>query len=329
VMNPDEEMLPLEEVEAVRGTTMEEGVKLHNKPLWQQIKDVLFVDEKRRFVLAIIRGDYSVNEVKLKKAVDALELRPATDEEIRDTLHSEPGFISPVKIKEGAKKGTEIFIVADISLRGVKNAYGGANKKNSDLFNMNIDRDYTPDLETDIASPPADCETEDGKELIEGKGIEVGNIFQLGTHYSTKMARAVFVDNDGKAKPYYMGCYGIGIGRTMGTVVEVHHDEKGMIWPKAIAPYQVHLVTIGDVQKDADKLYESLLAVGIEVLYDDRDERAGVKLNDADLIGIPLRLVLSDRTLKNQAVEWKGRAESEAKEVKLSDVEKAIMDFYE
>jgi prolyl-tRNA synthetase len=178
--NIDEELKNLEEVEAVRGTTMEDGVKLHNMPLWQQIKDVLFVDEKGRFVLAILRGDYDVNEAKLKRLAKAYTLRPATVDEIRNRLHSEPGFISPVGIKEIMEKDVNLVIVADSSLRTIKNAYGGANKLQRDLFNMNIDRDYTADLEGDIALAKEGVETEDGKKLLSGRGIEVGNIFQLG-----------------------------------------------------------------------------------------------------------------------------------------------------
>ena len=144
--NLDEKLLPLKEIDAKRGTTMEDGVKLHKKPLWQQIKDVLFVDEKGRFILSIIRGDYDVNETKLKHLVNAVELRHATDEEIRKKIHSEPGFISPVNIKKIIDKKVTLVLIADNSLRTIRNAYGGANKKFKDFFNMNIDRDYSPDI---------------------------------------------------------------------------------------------------------------------------------------------------------------------------------------
>ncbi len=237
--NLDEEEKPLEEVDAVRGTTMEDGVKLHKKPLWQQIKDVLFVDENGRFILALIRGDYDVNETKLLHIVKAYQLRHATEEEIRQKIHSEPGFISPVGIKDSIDKNVKLIMVADTSLRTIKNAYGGANKKHKDLFNMNIDRDYKPDLEGDIALGKEGFETEDGKKLVARKGIEVGNIFQLGFHYSSKMQGAAFNDKDGNPKPYYMGCYGIGLARTLATIVEKHSDEKGIVWPEKLAPFQV------------------------------------------------------------------------------------------
>src|SRR3990167_9501562 len=249
--NIDEDLKPLKEVEANRGTTMEDGVNLHRLPLWQQIKDVLFVDETGRFILAIIRGDYDVNEIKLKHLSGAIDLRHATNEEIRKKINSEPGFISPVKIKERLNqpqitdertKKIQLVIIADDSLRTIKNAYGGANKKHKDLFNMNIDRDYKPDVEGDIALAKEGYSTVDGKKLIEKKGIEVGNIFQLGFHYSSKMKGATYIDQQGKEKLYYMGCYGIGIGRTMATVVEKYHDEKGIVWPEAVTPYHVHVI---------------------------------------------------------------------------------------
>lgn len=311
--NIDEALLPLQEIDAVRGTTMEDGVKLHKKPLWQQIKDVLFVDEKGRFILAIIRGDYDVNETKLKHLTKSIELRHATDEEIRNKVNSEPGFISPVKIKEIVDKNVELLIVADRSLRTIRNAYGGANKKNRDLFNMNIDRDYKIDIEGDIALAKEGYLSTDGKQrLVEKQGIEVGNIFQLGYHYSRLMKDATFVDQDGKAKPYYMGCYGIGIGRTMAAVVEKHHDEKGIIWPSVVSPFQVHLISIAKDDKQrkrAEEVYQKLISNNIETLFDDRDFASpGEKLADADLIGIPIRLLISPKT--GDKIEYKERSKN-------------------
>jgi prolyl-tRNA synthetase len=296
----------LQIVDAPRGKTMEDGVKFHNLPLWQQIKDVLYFDDTaKRYVLAIIRGDFDVNETKLTHVADSWNLRPATDEEIREDLDSEPGFISPVNFpKQGKKTGYPVVIVADNSLRTVRNAYGGANKKNRDSLNINIDRDYQPDKEGDIALAAA------SQELVEKKGIEVGNIFQLGYHYSNLMEGAEFTDEHGKRQKYYMGCYGIGVGRTMAAVVEKHHDAKGLVWPENIAPAKVYLVRIGDdaaVTKEADELYENLTARGVKVLYDDRDARAGEKFGDADLLGIPYRLVVSAKTLENGQHELKKR----------------------
>ena len=310
-----EEEKPLKEVEAVRGKTMVDGAKLHKLPLWQQIKDVLFVDENGRFVLAIIRGDYDVNEIKLKHAVKVYQLRHATDEEIREKIHSEPGFISPVGIKDNIDSGVEIIIVADETLSTIKNAYGGANKKHRDLLNMNMGRDYKPDVVADIAlAREGDLAPDGSGPLKEKKGIEVGNIFQLGFHYSSKMKGANFIDADGKEKPYYMGCYGIGLGRSLATLVEVFHDDKGIIWPECVAPYQVHLVGLdlddSSVMKEAERVYKLLLAEGVEVLFDDRvGVSAGVKFADCDLIGIPYRVVISKKT--KDKLEVKKRSEKE------------------
>lgn len=325
--NIDEEEKPMQEVDAIRGTTMEDGVKLHNLPLWQQIKDVLFVDEKGRFILAITRGDYDVNEIKLLHAIKSYQLRHATENEIREKIHSEPGFISPVGIKEIIDKNVELLIVADESLSTIKNAYGGANRKHKDLFNMNINRDYKPDIIADIALAKEGYLSLDGKPLIARKGIEVGNIFQLGFHYSSKMKDAEFTDKDGTKKPYYMGCYGTGLERTLATIVEIHNDQKGIVWPKSVAPYQIHLIGLdlkdGVIKSAAEKVYRDLKAKNIEVLYDDReDSAAGVKFADADVIGIPFRLVISKRT--GDKIEFKERKGSENELLTFDQVLKKI-----
>ncbi len=306
--NSNEAEKELQEIDAIRGSTMEDGAKHHNLPLWQQIKDVLFVDEKGRFILAILRGDLDVNETKLKHVTDAIELRHATEEEIRTTLHSEPGFISPVGIRERISPGVKLVIIADDSLRTIKNAYGGANQKNIDLYNINIDRDYHADSEADIAMAQDGFLASNGSVLRERKGIEVGNIFQLGLHYTTRMTGAVFADSDGEQKPYYMGCYGIGLGRTLATIVEKHHDDRGIIWPEVIAPFRVHLISLRGGEEAAETLYKELLSQRIDVLWDERNESPGKKFTDADLIGCPVRLVVSARTAGK--IEWKQRTES-------------------
>lgn len=312
-MNADEQLQELKEVEAMRGNTMEDGL-MHGLPMWQQIKDVMFVDEKNRFILAVIRGDLDVNETKLINIAGARELRHATDEEIR-SLGSEPGFISPVGVDK------QVLIVADNSLRGIKNTYGGANKKNLDYLNVNIDRDYQPNLEGDIAMAKEGFISESGQKLKESKGIEVGNIFQLGYHYSKKM-NAKFMDQDGQEKHYYMGCYGIGVDRTIATIIENYHDDKGMMWPEIIAPFKIHLISLNQ-NEAADKIYEELLKNNIEVLYDDREDlAAGEKFADADLIGCPYRVVVSAKTLKEDSVEIKKRNSTQAELVKIIDLVK-------
>lgn len=323
--NLDEPLKELQEVEADRGTTMEDGVKLHGLPLWQQTKDVVFFDEAtKRYILALIRGDFDVNETKLQHVAGVYELRMATDEEVRDDLGSERGFVSPVgMVKKGKKSGYPVVIVADTSIRTVHNMYGGANKKDRDLLNINVDRDWKPDVEGDIALAQPGMLSRDGGELVEKWGIEVGNIFQLGYHYTTLMHDAEYADEQGKRQKYYMGCYGIGIGRTMAAIVEAYHDDRGITWPENIAPFKVQLITIGIgevVLKQAEELYSLLTEAGVSVLYDNRDMRPGEKFADADLMGTPHRVVISDKTVTAGTYEYKQRTEHEARQLKKEDL---------
>jgi len=189
-------------------------------------------------------------------------------------------------------------------------------KKHKVAFNSEIMKDGQTEYEGDV--------------LVEGKGVEAGNIFKLGTKFSEDFG-AYFMDKDNTQKPAVMGCYGIGNTRLVGTIVEASHDEKGIIWPKNVAPFQVHLVALGikeNLIAEANDLYHKLLAAGFEVLYDDRDERAGKKFNDADLIGIPVRLVISERTLAEGQVEWKERKESEPKMVQIANLIEDLMFYY-
>ncbi len=325
-MNGKETEETLKEVEAMRGNTMEDGVKLHNKPLWQQIKDVMFVDTKGRFILAIIRGDYDVNEAKLSKLAGAGELRHAEDEEIRQKIRSEPGFISPVGIKDNLVKGTEMIMVADESLVHLKNAYGGANKKNMDMVNMNYGRDYQADIIGDITEARANdgCGKCQKGKLTAQRGIEFGHVFKYDDFY-TKAMGCTFTDKDGKEKNLQMGAYGIGIERAMAIVVETHYDDKGIIWPESIAPFQVQLIVLSakdEVLRKTEEIYEKLQKAGIEVLWDDTDRSAGEKFADCDLIGCPVRLVVSEKT--GDKVEYKSRR---AGEFKLMEIEEAIQEI--
>ncbi len=320
--NLNDELKTAEVVEVKRGNSIEEGCRVHQNEAWQHIKSVLYFTDQNEPVLAVIRGDLDINEIKLKHVLKCFNLRMANDEEIT-ALGTVVGYISPLKLK--------IKKVGDLSLKTVRNFITGADEFGKDTLNVNYERDFTVDHFADIAMPPDDAKTQSGQKLVEGKGIEVGNIFQLGTHYTTLMKDSEFTDAEGNRKPYYMGCYGIGIGRTLATIVEIHHDEKGIVWPKSITPYHVHLVSLGkdeSVSQAADKLYADLEAAGIEVLYDDRDKQAGAKLADADLIGIPLRLVISNRTLEAQAVEWKERNKAEAEQASLSGIVEKVKHYY-
>ncbi|MBT4056369.1 proline--tRNA ligase, partial [Candidatus Peregrinibacteria bacterium] len=235
------------------------------------------------------------------------------------------GFISPIGSPEG------LSFVGDHSIKNAKNFATGANAPKKDYLNANIGRDFQIDDFVDLAEVKGafKCSTCD-KALKEMTAVEAGNIFKLGTKFSQDAGFAV-TDNEGKKIPVIMGCYGIGNTRLVGTIVEASHDENGIVWPKSVAPYGVHLITLGKdpaVAERADELYEKLMEEGVEVLYDDRNDSAGVKFKDADLIGVPLRMVLSERTLKEDSVEWKERAEKDPKNVKIGNVVKEVLKFF-
>ncbi len=274
--------------------------------------------------MAIIRGAFDVNETKLTHVAGAWGMRADTEEDVRDGLQSEPGFISPVNIvKKGVKSGHPVVVVADVSLRTVRNMYGGANKKHRDILNMNIDRDWKPDVEADIALAQPGMKNAQGHELIEKRGIEVGNIFQLGYHYSKLMHDAEYTNEQGRRQKYYMGCYGFGIDRTLAAIVEAHHDDKGIIWPEDIAPFRYYLARLGDdanVVQAADNLYKRLTSDGVLVLYDDRDLRPGEKFADADLMGIPYRIVVSPKLVSAGKLEIKARRSNDAEVVPTEEL---------
>jgi prolyl-tRNA synthetase len=223
----------------------------------------------------------------------------------------------------------DAFIVVDESVRDTPNLVAGANKVGYHLRNVNLGRDYQADVVADIANaweeaPCPQC----GAPMRSARAIEIGNIFKLGTRYS-EILGATYLDAEGQSHPIVMGSYGIGSGRAAASIAEQCFDEKGLIWPVAVAPFSVALLNLGkiddaDTTAAAERLDAELAAAGIDVLYDDRDERAGVKFNDADLIGIPLRLSVSPRTLKQGTAEMKGRKESEAVFIPLSDVVSAV-----
>ncbi|NSW51460.1 MAG: proline--tRNA ligase [Anaerolineae bacterium] len=256
-----------------------------------------------RLVFAVIRGDLDVNETKLSNVVGAKALRPAQDDEIK-AIGAVPGYASPMGLN-----GT--LVVADDSIVGSPNLVAGANECGYHLRNVNYGRDFSADIVADIATAEEGCIClHCGKPLRTSRGVEVGNIFQLGTFYSDSLGCA-FLDAQGESHPVIMGSYGIGVGRLLASVVEEHHDDSGLCLPVSIAPYQVHLVSIRGAEAEAESLYHLLRANGIEVLFDDRNERPGVKFNDADLIGIPLRVTVSSRALEQGGYEFKLRRSEE------------------
>src|SRR5262249_24027831 len=256
-----------------------------------------------RFVFALVRGGMEGNETKLADAVKARDLRPAREEEIR-AVGGVAGYASPVGLKD-------LLVVVDDVIPESPNLVVGANEEGYHLLNVNYGRDYNAQVVTDIAAArEGDACPNCGSPLTVSRGVEVGNIFKLGTRYSDALG-CTFLDKDGALKPVIMGSYGIGMGRLLACVAEEYHDDNGLTWPISVAPFHVHLLALGDEgtadRKMADDLYMTLRQGGFEILYDDRDERPGVKFKDADLIGLPLRVTVSERSLSRGGTEEKGR----------------------
>jgi prolyl-tRNA synthetase len=274
-------------------------------------------------VTAIVRGDFEVNETKLSNAVKAIGgLRPAHEEEIA-AAGMVPGYASPI----GAK-GTTV-VVDDLAARS-PNLVAGANKQGYHLLNVNVGRDFTPDLVVDITNARAgDACPSCGAPVVLRQGIEVGNIFKLGTDFTEKLG-ATYLAEDGSRHLIVMGSYGIGLGRAMACIVEAHHDEKGIVWPASVAPYAAHLVALSAsrdaaVAEAAEALYQRLTDAGVAVLYDDRDESPGVKLTDAELLGMPTIITISPRSLAAGGAEVTDRASGERSVRPIDDVESELI----
>ena len=273
-----------------------------------------------RFVFAVLRGDMELNETKLTNAIKARGVRPATVEEIH-AVGAEAGYGSPIGIARD-----QVLLVVDDLVAASPNLVAGANKVDYHLRNTNYGRDYQADIVTDLAAAgDGHACPQCGETLHAVRGVEVGNIFKLGTKYSVAMG-ATYLDENGASNPIVMGSYGIGSERLMACVVERFNDEKGIIWPISVAPYQVALVSLAnekspEVAAAAEEIYTQLQAAGFEVLFDDRDERAGVKFNDADLLGMPLRLTVGGKGLQQGIVELKIRRTGEMRSIPLDDLE--------
>ena len=320
-----EDMLPLEKVATPECKTIEELAAFLSVSKARTAKAVFLMatisdgqQKREQFVFAVVRGDMEINENKLANALQARDLRPATEAEIR-AVGAEPGYASPLGLKN-------VLVVADDLLLTSPNLVAGANQAGYHLLNTNYGRDWQAEIVADLAAARAgDACPQCGCALRLVRGVEVGNIFQLGTRYSEALG-ATFLDQDGSEKPVVMGSYGIGIGRLLACIAEEHHDDNGLIWPVTVAPYHVHLVLLAGktggqaVTSLADSLYADLQAAGVEVLYDDRDESPGVRFKDADLIGLPLRLTVSERALQAGGVELKPRSSVEKEIVPVDQV---------
>ena len=314
IIKQDEEALQeLSVVDTPNASTIEAVAEMLNLPLHKTIKAVVFsIDGK--VVLAIVRGDHEVNEVAVQHAVlGSVEPEMATSEEL-EKVGLTAGFISPV----GLQQTDEFAIVVDESVMETYNVCGGANKKDAHYVNINPKRDFNV---ADIIVAPIRLITKDdvcpkcGGALEHAKGIEVGQVFKLGTKYSEAL-QATFLDQNGRPNPMIMGCYGIGVSRTLAAAIEQYHDENGIIWPRSIAPFEAVIVPINAkdeaLMSTSQTIYTALQDAGVDVLLDDRKDRAGVKFKDADLIGYPLRITVSKNTLENNEVEIQIRKSGEA-----------------
>lgn len=320
----EEELKPVEKVATPGCKSIDDLARFLGVPKSKTAKAVFLVAQilegkeiREQFVFAVVRGDMELNETKLANAIRARDLRPATEDEISAT-GAVPGYASPLGLKN-------VLVVVDDILPASPNLVAGANAEGYHLLNTNYGRDYTASVVADIAAAQEGSACpECSRPLRAERGVEVGNIFQLGTRYSDALG-CTFLDKDGQNKPVIMGSYGIGVGRLLGCVAEEHHDEHGLRWPVTIAPYPVHLVLLrgkGDSKGEAiaEDLCRDLQTSGVEVLLDDRDESPGVKFNDADLIGLPVRITISERALGQGGVEMKLRSQADKEIVPLETI---------
>jgi len=319
---PDEEPLAVEEVDTPGMATIEEVSNFLKVPQSHTLKAVFYIADGK-LVFVVIRGDIEVNEVKLKNILHCSELRLATEAEVIEA-GIVAGAASPIGI-------SGIKIIADDSITSGANFVAGGNKPDTHLRNVNYPRDFKVDLMADIALARAGEEClKCGTGLSSMRGIEVGHIFKLGTLFSEKLG-AFYIDADGVSHPIVMGCYGIGLDRLMAAAIEQNHDDKGIIWPSPIAPYHVYLCPLymenPQVETTAENLYAELENNGLEVLFDDRIQSPGVKFNDADLLGIPVRVTISPRTLEKNSVEVKWRSEKEAQLLPLEEITERLKEL--
>ncbi|MDH3199553.1 MAG: proline--tRNA ligase [Myxococcales bacterium] len=304
------QMLPLERIETPNTHTIEEVVAFFGPDAnaAHTLKSLVYLagDE---IVLAIVRGDHEINEISLARQLGVDEVVLASDAAVKETTNTEIGFVGPVDF-EGR-------IIADPDAVSVLNAIAGAGETPYHLKNVNHGRDYTAEVLSIRQATSGDPCPKCSGTLELYRGIEGGHIFVLGTHYSDRM-NATFLDEQGNSHPIVMGCYGIGVTRLIAAIIEQHHDEQGIRWPVHVAPYEVIVTPIGKDEEPltkATEIYETLCAEGVEALLDDRSERPGVKFKDADLLGIPLRITVGSRGLKQGTVELKKRIEAESEDV--------------
>lgn len=329
--NNSEKELEIEDIPTPNIYSVDDVSKLTGFSKDRFIKTMFYKGDGKN-ILALIRGDHEINEDKLARVCGVSSVEKITPEEYSTIIGGKVGFAGPINIRKIAENnGTRIdIIVADNYLKSVVNGISGANRDDYHTKNINYPRDWSPDIWADIkVVSKGDRCPKCGKEFNFTRGIEVGQIFKLGKKYSSRL-ECFFLDKDQNKKEMEMGCYGIGVSRTVAAAIEQYHDDKGIIWPIQIAPFHVYLINVendNDIVAVSEKVYNDLLKSFIEVLWDDRDERPGVKFNDCDLIGIPWRIVISRKTLSNNEIEVKKRDSDKPSRISLKDLDAFISEI--
>ena len=305
-----QELLDIQEVETPNKKSIEEVSSFLNVDPKAVCKSMVYYDiANSKYVLVVVRGDREVNHVKLCNALNTSEhmLELASDEDVERITTAPVGFAGPVKL-------TKAPVIADKSVMTMHDSVTGGLKKDVHFVHVEPNRDFTPFMVTDVRTvKPGDICPDCGAEFYSKKGNELGHIFKLGDKY-TKSMNVTYLDVNGKLQTPIMGCYGIGVDRTLASIIEEHHDEDGIKWTMSTAPYQVVIVPVkydGAMKENADKIYNELKSCGIDVLLDDRNERPGVKFKDADLIGFPIRIVVGDKNLPNVEVKLRGNPDAQ------------------
>ena len=309
-------------------TNCADVAKFLNIPLENTVKSLLFAADQEKgpakLFMLLVRGDHELNEVKASKIPGMAESRFATEAEIKQACNAPAGYLGPVGVS------AEVTVVADRTVANMADFVCGANDAGHHLTGVNWGRDLPEPLVLDIRNAVIGDPSPDGKGVLDiCRGIEVGHVFQLGTRYSEAMG-CTYLDQQGKAQPMVMGCYGIGVTRLLGAAIEQGHDEKGIIWPISMAPFEVVICPMGYEKSEAvkaacDQLHDALLAAGIDVILDDRNERPGAMFADWELIGAPFRVVIGDRGLADSQVEFKGRTDAESQNIPLNDIKAKVI----
>ncbi len=319
----NEALNDLVKVETPNQKTIDEISGFLNVSKEKCIKSVLFkVDDK--FVLVLVRGDHEVNDIKVKNIYGASVVELATVEETKDVLHCIPGYVGPINVSD------RVEVIADNAVASIVNGVCGANEELFHYTGVNIERDVKVSQFADLRFIKEGDASPDGEGTIKfAKGIEVGHVFKLGTRYSEAM-NASFLDDNGRTQPMIMGCYGIGVSRTLAAIIEQNNDENGILWPDSVAPFQLHIIPVNvknDSQRElGEKLYNYYTQMGYEVLIDDRQERAGVKFADSDLIGIPVRITVGKKA-EEGIVEVKLRSTGQSFELSIDELQEKITEL--